>query len=147
MTYQTYTPNDTKHWITWLARIIGLIEMLLGIGIILLGFYTIITAIVDLDNAADTILGADLAGVLGGLFILFMGGLIIVGGIILFIGFGLWNLTSFSWALNLLGVLLFVGNGLLSLPSTVDPQSSEIISLVIAAIFGVYLILVRSKFQ
>ncbi len=147
MTYQTYAPNDTKHWTTWLARVVGLIEMLLGIGIILLGLYTIITAIADLDNAADTILGTDLAGVIGGLFLLFMGGLIIVGAIILFIGFGLWNLTSFSWALNLLGVLLFVGNGLLSLPSTIDPQSPEIISLAIAAIFGVYLILVKSKFQ
>jgi hypothetical protein len=147
MTYQTYAPNNTKHWTTWLARVVGLIEMLLGIGIILLGLYTIITAIVDLGDASDTILGQDLTALFGGLFLFFMGGLILVGAIILFIGFGLWNLTSFSWALNLLGVLLYVGNELLSLPATIDPLSSEIVSLVVTAIFGVYLILVRSKFQ
>ncbi len=147
MTYETFQPNDTKHWITWLARIVGLLEMITGVGVILLGLYTIVTAIMDLENASATIIGEDLTAIFGGLFLLFMGGLIIVGGIILLIGLGLWKLSSFSLWLHILGVILYIGNGFLSLPATIDPLSLEILSLGAAAIFGIYLILIRSKFN
>ena len=50
MTYQTYQPNDTKGWTTWLARFVGLVEILVGAGIILLGLATIIAGIIDLGE-------------------------------------------------------------------------------------------------
>ena len=147
MTYQTYQPNDTKGWTTWLARFVGLIEILVGVGIILLGLTTIIAGIIDLGDASDTIIGEDLTALFGGLFLLFMGGLIIIGAIVLFIGLGLWKLSSFSLWLNVLGVFLYVGSGLLSLPDTIDLLNPEILSLVIAAVFGLYLLLIKSKFH
>ncbi|PWI46543.1 hypothetical protein CEE45_16225 [Candidatus Heimdallarchaeota archaeon B3_Heim] len=147
MTYQTYQPNDTKGWTTWLARAVGLVEILIGVGIILLGLATIIAGIIDLGDASDTIIGEDLTALFGGLFLLFMGGLIIIGAIVLFIGLGLWNLSSFSLWLNVLGVFLYIGSGLLSLPDTIDPLNPEILSLVIPAIFGLYLLLIKSKFH
>jgi hypothetical protein len=147
MTYEIFQPNDSKHWITWPARIVGLLEMLTGLGVILLGFYTIITAIMDLGETPETILGEDLTTLFGGLFLIFMGVLIVIGVIIFVIGLGLWNISVFSLWLHILGIVLYLGNGLLSLPSTINPTDPQILSLVFTAVFGVYLLLVRSNFH
>ncbi len=147
MTYEIFQPNDSKHWTTWPARIVGLLEMLTGVGVALLGFYTIITAIMELGDAPETILGEDLTAIFGGLFLIFMGGLIIVGVIIFIIGLGLWKISTFALWLHILGIILYVGSGLLSLPSTINPADPQMISLVVSALFGIYLFLVRSNFH
>ena len=147
MTYQTFEPRDTKHWTTWLARIVGLLEMITGAGVILLGLYTIVIALMDLNDAPPTIIGEDLTTIFGGLFILFMGGLIILGVLILFIGLGLWNLSTFSLWLHILGIILYMGSGFLFLPGTIDPLAPEVYSLIVPGIFGFYLFLIRSRFH
>ncbi|MHA2094118.1 MAG: hypothetical protein ACW98F_05760, partial [Candidatus Hodarchaeales archaeon] len=116
-------------------------------GIILLSLYTIASSLAILGDAPETIIGEDLTTLFGGFFLLFMGGLIFVGVIILFIGLGLWNLSRFSWALNLLAILLYVGFSLFSLPAVIDPLSNEILSLAFATFIGFYLFLIRSKFH
>ena len=137
--------DNTKDWTTWLARGVGLLEMLIGVGISLLGVYAIFSGIIDLDNAPETILGDQLTGIFGGIFLVLMGAVVLVGLLVLFVGWGMWQLSSGSWWVNIIVIILFLGNRLLSFSAAFDLY--DLLPLVLATTFGLYLFLIKSKFN
>ena len=138
--------EQQKHWFTYPARSVGLIEILAGIGCILISIYAIITGFTDLNNAPETLVGQGGVAIFGLLFIILIGVLAVGGVILLFIGIGMWKLNGFSLWLNILAIALYVGNTFPTLPEIVDLMDSQTVALITACIFGIYLLIVKFKF-